>query len=40
MGNLEKINVLTKTKLDSLDLTQYPNQLFGTTDEDISWRSP
>lgn len=33
MSNLEKINVLTKDKLDSLDLTQYPNQIFGTTDE-------
>ena len=33
MSNLEKINVLTKNKLDSLDLTQYPNQIFGTTDE-------
>lgn len=33
MSNLEKINVLTKDKLDSLDTTQYPNQIFGTTDE-------
>lgn len=33
MSNLEKINVLTKDKLDSLDLKQYPNQIFGTTDE-------
>lgn len=34
MSNLEKINVLTKDKLNSLDLTQYPIQMFGTTDED------
>lgn len=33
MSNLEKINILTKEKLDSLDLTQHKNQLFGTTDD-------
>lgn len=36
---LEKINVLTKSALDGLDLTQYPNEIFGTTDE-TDWGSP
>lgn len=30
---LDKANILTKTKLDSLDTKQYPNQAFITTDE-------
>lgn len=33
MSDLQKINILSKNKLDSLDTTQYPNQLFGTTDD-------
>lgn len=33
MSNLEQINILTKEKLNSLDTSQYPNQLFGTIDE-------
>lgn len=34
MSDLQKINIITKAELDSLDLAQYPNQIFGTTDED------
>lgn len=33
MSDLQKINIITKAELDSLDLAQYPNQIFGTTDE-------
>lgn len=33
---LENVNVLTKSILTKLDLTQYPNRIFGTIDENVS----
>lgn len=35
-ATLKKIHVLTESVLFSLDLTLYPNQLFGTIDDDVS----
>ena len=33
MSDLEKINVLTDEKLEGVDTSQYPNQMFATTDQ-------
>ena len=35
-STLKKIHVLTESVLFSLDLTLYPNQLFGTIDDGVS----